>query len=126
MKLFLLALAMIGSPHASSLEDPRCSGNTTEMIECGAASLKKADEKLNASYLAALKRVEATTVAGEPRKNTRKGLIEAQRLWIQYREKDCGAIRDYANGRLGGAFYLNCMADHAEQRTQELDSYFNE
>jgi uncharacterized protein YecT (DUF1311 family) len=134
MKLFLLSLAILGSPaaHAASVPptaaaDPRCSGTDSEMIECAAAALQKADDKLNASYQAALRRIEATTATGEPRRNTRKGLIEAQRLWIQFREKDCGTRRDYEeNSQLGSAFYLGCMAERAEQRANELDSSFDE
>ena len=130
MKLFLLTLAMIGLPSAPAPapepEDPRCSGSNPEMIQCGSAILRKADEKLNASYQAALKRIEATTTAGEPERSARKGLIDAQRLWIQFREKDCGAVRDYTEGWIGSLDYLSCMADHADRRAKELDASFNE
>ncbi len=98
--------------------------NTLEMNECAQQVHQKADKKLNAAYQEALKRVDAGLDDEQQRKATRQGLIEAQRFWVQFRDKDCGAEYDWwRGGTIRGVMYWGCMTNRTEKRTKELEEF---
>jgi uncharacterized protein YecT (DUF1311 family) len=99
---------------------------TVEINKCGQANHQKSDKKLNAAYQAALHHIEGLDDP-QQRKDTKQGLIEAQRLWVQFRDKDCGAIYDlWRDGTIRGAMYWGCMTGHTETRTKDLESFADE
>ena len=124
MKTILLGLMAIAiSPaYAGGLCDKAVT--TIDINQCGQSAHQKADQQLNAAYQAALKGIESGISDSEQRKDTKRGLVEAQRLWIQFRDKDCGAVYDlWRDGTIRGAMYWGCMTSRTEQRTKELQSF---
>ena len=55
--------------------------STLAVVECVQAKTALADQRLNAAYKALQARIEA---------NQRQSLLAAQRLWVQYRDANCG------------------------------------
>jgi len=97
---------------------------TIDINQCGQSEHQIADKKLNAAYQAALKRIQSDLSDTQQRKDTKQGLVEAQRLFVQFRDKDCGAVYDlWRDGTIRGAMYWGCMIGHTEQRTKELESF---
>lgn len=97
---------------------------TSEINQCGQSEHKAADRKLNAAYQAALQRVQSQIEEPEQRKDTRQALVEAQRLWVQFRDKDCGAVYSlWQAGTIRGAMYWGCMTARTQQRVVELESF---
>ena len=51
----------------------------------------------------------------------RRGLVEAQRAWLAFRDADCQArLKLYEAGSIRGAVYLGCLTERTDQRTKEL------
>ena len=118
--LFLLLIAT-SSAHASDL--CKEAYTTIEINQCAEAEYEKADKKLNVAYQGALK-VSESVEDKQQRKDTRQGLIEAQRLWVKFRDKDCGAVYSlWSDGTIRGAMFWGCMHARTEQRTKELESF---
>lgn len=100
---------------------------TPEINQCAQAEHQKSDKALNSAYQAALKRIESGMDDAQQRKETRQKLVEAQRYWVQFRDKDCGAVYDlWQNGTIRGAMYWSCMTARTETRTKELQSFANQ
>ena len=117
--LFLLLIA--SSAQANDL--CKEAYTTIEINQCAEAEYEKADKKLNAAYQVALK-VSGSIEDKQQRTDTRQGLIEAQRLWVKFRDKDCGAVYSlWSDGTIRGAMFWGCMYERTEQRTKELESF---
>jgi uncharacterized protein YecT (DUF1311 family) len=124
MKYFWLFLAVVVPSLAWA--DDKCAGNTYEMAECGISAFHEADRKLNLAYEAALKRIDSDlSDADAGQKNdTKKAFVEAERLWIQLRDKDCEAVNAYARDEgIRPLSFWACMIDHTEHRTKELEAF---
>lgn len=102
---------------------------TADMVECSGILLKEKDAELNTVYKQVLKLCQE-----EDRHNnkigtgysfeSKKKLVEAQKLWIQFRDKDCDSVGDYnGGGSISPVMYLGCLIDRTEQRTKELKGY---
>jgi len=123
MKLpwLLLLIITASSARASDLCDKAYT--TIELNKCGESEYQKADNKLNAAYRAALKISESIEDA-QQRKDTRQALVEAQWIWVKFRDKDCDAVYNlWSSGTIRGVAYWGCMYDRTEQRTKELESF---
>ncbi|HJW31157.1 MAG TPA: lysozyme inhibitor LprI family protein [Saprospiraceae bacterium] len=97
---------------------------TPEVNKCAEIDYRKSDKKLNVAYQDALRRMESWIEEPGQKKDTKQGLVEAQRLWVQFRDKDCGAIYDlWRDGTIRGAMYWGCMTAHTDTRAKELDSF---
>ena len=120
MKLIPIALFVLAfQAQANDLCDKAVT--TPDVNDCGKLEHQRADQKLNAAYKAALERIDEIDDP-QQRKDTRQGLIEAQRLWLQFRDKDCGSVYDFwRDGTIRGAMYWGCMLRRTEQRTKDLD-----
>jgi uncharacterized protein YecT (DUF1311 family) len=66
--------------------------STPAVVECVQAKTNAVDQRLNAAYKALEARIEA---------NQRQSLLSAQRLWVQYRDANCGfyGVQDSRSGR---------------------------
>ena len=84
---------------------------TIEIGECVAAKTKVADQRLNRAY-AALQR------AIDPEQ--RGPLLKAQRLWIQYRDANCG-FYGAQQGTISRIKYPECMRVMTLNRAEELE-----
>src|SRR5690606_4679598 len=67
----------------------RSNGVTADMLDCIAAELATQDARLNAAYRT------LTSQLGPERKQQ---LVATQRLWIQYRDANCGFYADPDGG----------------------------
>ena len=89
---------------------------TSQMTNCFATALKKADFELNGYY----QRIQ-TVVDGD-------GLAElktAQRLWIQFRDANCDAEYElYSGGTAASMVKLACLEATTRHRTEELQTIY--
>lgn len=122
---WLLFVIICATAQADNLcDDP---ATTIEVNQCGQSAHQIAEEKLNTAYQDALHRIQTELADMQQQDDIRQALTEAQRLWVQYREKDCGAIYDL--GRYGttpvirDSLYWSCMIKRTEQRIIELASF---
>jgi uncharacterized protein YecT (DUF1311 family) len=78
---------------------------------------KQADAELNSSYRTILKFLPP---------EVKQSVVNAQRLWLRYRDASCTAERSlYGNGTAAGPAYLACMEAITRQQTAALrDAYW--
>ena len=96
--------------HATCMEE--AGGVTMKMIECIGAEYEAQDARLNGAYQALRN--------GLPTER-RQSLLEAQRLWIDYRDANC---RFYATagGTLARVAANQCMLRETAERADELEA----
>ena len=82
------------------------------MTECSAAQAKAWDQRLNAAYQRLGKQVE-------PSQKT--PLVDAQRLWIRFRNSNCG-FYGAASGSIAHVAAANCVQRMTRQRACELET----
>ncbi|MEL6459025.1 MAG: lysozyme inhibitor LprI family protein [Cyanobacteria bacterium J06621_15] len=88
---------------------------TYEMKVCAGQSYEKADKNLNQVY----RQLKPKLVRSQQNK-----LVNAQRAWIQFRDKSCKFEGDFAEGgTLQPVLEMNCLADVTEQRVKDLQRY---
>lgn len=127
MKTLLSVLLLL--PLSALASDPCDNATSTpEINQCGQIAHQKADRQLNQTYRAAIQRINETLDDAQVRRQTTQSLVAAQRLWVQFRDKDCGAIyRFWSGGTIRGAMYWSCMRERTEARTKELmDAYLEQ
>jgi len=84
--------------------------STPAVVECVQAKTNVADQRLNAAYKALQARIDAAQ---------RQPLLSAQRLWVQYRDANCGFY-----GVLGSIRQVQaaeCIRSMTEDRAYELE-----
>ena len=91
----------------------RSNGVTADMLDCIAAELATQDARLNAAYRT------LTSQLGPERKQQ---LVATQRLWIQYRDANCGFYADPDGGTLATLSSNQCMLDETTRRAAELET----
>ncbi len=88
---------------------------TSEMRVCAGQSYEKADRELNQVYQQLKPKLDASQ---------QKRLINAQRAWIQFRDKSCAFEGAFAEGgTLEPVLKLSCLTDVTEQRVKDLQEY---
>ena len=85
--------------------------STLAIVECVQAKTNVADQQLNATYKALQARIDASQ---------RQPLLAAQRLWVQYRDANCGfyGVQDGSIRQVQGA---ECIRAMTEDRARELE-----
>ena len=120
ISIFTPVSAYAGNP----CDDP-ATATTIEINQCGKSSFQAADKKLNAAYQAALHRIGSELASEQQQIEIRQDLSEAQRLWIQFRDKDCAALYNFANygekAEIRDSLHWSCMIERTEQRTDALN-----
>lgn len=113
--LSALASAAQASGDGYSYEHNQCleasGGVTVAMLECIGSEIKLQDQRLNENYKAGMQALEPAL---------KEQLRAAQRLWIQYRDAECGLRGQLTGGtidRLNGA---SCVLDMTRTRANEL------
>ena len=97
--------------------------STPEIAWCAGEDMKRVDAALKIAFDAALKIASADeSKTGAQRKGWKSDLRDTQRLWLAYREKDCGAVIgwEWFGGTGMGAAGLACKVAKTEARTKEL------
>ena len=86
-------------------------GATFAMIDCINAEEKLWDQRLNRSYQALLKQLTP---------DRQKSLRAAQRLWLQYRDANCGFYFDPDGGQMARLTATECHLRMTADRATEL------
>ena len=85
--------------------------STPDVVECVQAKTNAADQRLNAAYKALQAGIKA---------NQRQPLLAAQRLWVQYRDANCG-FYGVQDGSIRQVQAAKCIRSMTEDRAR--DSY---
>ena len=88
-------------------------GITSAVRNCTSKEIKHQDKRLNSSYKALKKSLS---------KSRQKELLTAQRLWIKYRDANCGFYNDPNGGTMHRLFAQECFMDATRSRADELKS----
>lgn len=100
-----MALPLSGLAEMYGAEYQKCNGGTTvAIVDCIAARTKAWDKRLNTAYKDLSQRVDA---------GQREPLKAAQRLWIQYRDANCGfyGAAEGSIRQVNAAEYLRSMTE---------------
>ena len=92
----------------------RFSNSTNDMVRCIAGETQRQDKRLNAAYQAALQ-------VQTPERQ--KQLQAAQRLWVQFRDANCGFYLDPQGGTLARLSANDCVMTSTAQRARELEGF---
>lgn len=88
---------------------------TLEMRVCAGQSYEKADKKLNQVY---------RQLKPKLNRSQQKKLVDAQRAWIQFRDKSCAFEGAFAEGgTLEPVLKTSCLTNVTEQRVKDLEGY---
>lgn len=117
MRIFILSLVLLAPATCLAEmygpEYQQCNQNTTlSIVECVDKQTQKWDQRLNASYQALMQRSYA---------EQKEPLKAAQRLWIKYRDANCG----FYGAREGTIRYIEaaeCLRVMTKLRTCEMDA----
>ncbi|WP_299233016.1 lysozyme inhibitor LprI family protein [uncultured Halomonas sp.] len=90
-------------------------GVTVNMMNCIGEEIKTQDARLNGAY-----QKLRNNISGERRQE----LLDAQRLWIQYRDANCQFYAT-AGGTLAMVASNECVLRETAQRAQELENLAN-
>ena len=93
----------------------RFSSSTADMVGCMTAEAKRQDKRLNVAYQAALQQQQSP--------ERKKQLQEVQRLWVQYRDANCGFYLDPQGGTLARLAGNDCVMTSTAQRAKELEGF---
>jgi uncharacterized protein YecT (DUF1311 family) len=85
--------------------------STLAVVECVQAKTNAADQRLNAAYKALQARIDAAQ---------RQPLLSAQRLWVQYRDANCG-FYGTQDGSIRQMQAAECLRSMTEDRARELE-----
>ncbi|NWA86781.1 lysozyme inhibitor LprI family protein [Pseudomonas sp. D2002] len=111
-----MLLALCGSASAAenaALKKCMDSANTTvDMVNCNAKEAKVQDERLNKAYKTALAAQEG---------DRKEKLQDVQRLWIKYRDANCGFAGSATGGTIDQVNGSGCLLDMTQTRAQELE-----
>jgi len=89
----------------------RSGGVTVEMLNCISEELETQDAMLNSAYK------KLGTQLSPARKQQ---LTSAQRLWLQYRDANCGFYADPDGGTLATVISNECFLRETAERAEEL------
>jgi uncharacterized protein YecT (DUF1311 family) len=89
-------------------------GIASAMLDCIAAETKIQDARLNNAY---------KQLMGSLRSDRKKKLLAAQRLWIQYRDANCGFYADPEGGTSATVSSNDCFLRATASRAQELQNF---
>jgi uncharacterized protein YecT (DUF1311 family) len=119
LTLFLLAFNL------ARAQDPCVTQrNTLEMNQCATQTLKKADAELNAVYRKVILKFSTPDEPGIPYSEFKKQIVDAQRAWITFRDKDCNAVLAINSpGTISFVIQAGCLQSRTEHRTTELSEY---
>ncbi len=113
LSFLIVAATPCRAQHMNEPDSP-CAGVavTSDLVSCLSTAKDASDAKLNSVYQSIRKRLE-----GEDSSR----LVEAQRIWIKYRDANCSAERAlYEGGTAKYPAFLACVEAMTRTRTKEL------
>ena len=123
----------LAAAHAQSLdrsaEGIDCANVTSTMESdlCASDRATEADTVLNTAYKQARRQLQQQAADGSCTHcaAAEQQLIEAQRAWIQLRDKDCDAVYAFhADGTSRNGAKMHCLTTHAQDRTRQLRDFY--
>jgi uncharacterized protein YecT (DUF1311 family) len=87
--------------------------STQDMVECMDSEYKIQDARLNNAYKLLQQNLSA---------DRKKQLLEAQRLWIKFRDANCGFYYDPDGGSMARLSANDCMMISTANRAKELEN----
>jgi uncharacterized protein YecT (DUF1311 family) len=87
-------------------------GVTVEMLDCMAAETAAQDSKLNQAY---------GKLGAQLTPARKRQLVAAQRLWVQYRDANCGFYADPDGGTAASLAASGCVMRETAGRASELE-----
>ncbi len=100
------------SPSYSKCMD-ESGGVTAAMLDCIAKETKVQDAKLNKAYKNAMKALTS---------KEQTQLKEVQRIWIKYRDANCGFYNGLTGGTIDAINASSCFLNMIAERGEELES----
>jgi uncharacterized protein YecT (DUF1311 family) len=108
----ILSLSMVLPSVAAEYERCYNAGNTIEINDCLSDEFGKIDQQLNQTYQKTIKGLTA---------DSKKALTEAQRAWIQFRDKECLAVYEFWKaGTIRTTKAMVCRIEKTRRRISEL------
>ena len=89
-------------------------GVTMDMIECIGSETQRQDVRLNKAYKA---------VMANQTPERKKQLQETQRIWIKFRDANCGFYYDPDGGSMARVSANDCMMTTTANRAKELETF---
>lgn len=123
----------LAAAHAQNLdraaEGIDCANATSTMESdlCASDRAVEADAVLNTTYKQARRQLQQQAADGSCTHcdAAEQQLIEAQRAWIQLRDKDCDAVYAFhADGTSRNGAKMRCLTTHAQDRTRQLRDFY--
>lgn len=110
--LIFSILSILPAAANAAHDSEYCNQNQMQGNECAIERADAADKELNRLYKEILSRQDD---------EQKKQLLEAQRAWVAYKEKECKWEADqYKGGSISPMMYSACL----ERLTNERNSYF--
>ena len=119
MKHFILFLLFALSFNARQAL-ASCEGSPDIVVAC--EELEAAEAKLNLAYRNLLAKLDNPPAEmAEHHKQTKRSVILAQRAWLRFRDLDCSAVSDIADGTSRAPLSISCAAEHSLLRAKQLE-----
>ena len=111
--LFLALCTTASAADNAALKKCMDTANTTaDMVNCNVKESKVQDARLNRAYKTALAAQEGAR---------KQQLQDVQRLWIKYRDANCGFAGSATGGTIDQVNGSGCVLDMTQTRAQELE-----
>ena len=118
----LCAVALMANASAKDA----CSNaiTTPEINDCARQDLDRSEKRLNEMYKKVMVSLNQPDDESTKYSEVKKALVESQRAWVTFRQRDCDAqFQLNAGGTIRTVIYLGCMTTHADERTKSLKEY---
>jgi uncharacterized protein YecT (DUF1311 family) len=100
-------------------------GGTPEIEYCANREFKKVDQQLNATYNKVITQLRTDHSTNPSIQSALPELIKAQRIWVTFRDAECGAhYTYYIDGTIRGLMFISCKTQLTEQREKDLRSFY--
>lgn len=117
---FAASALLLGVCGTASAEDSpalkKCldgANTTAAMVACNTTEAKIQDARLNKAYQAAIKIQQG---------KQKDQLQDVQRLWIKYRDANCGFMGSATGGSIDQVNGISCVLSMTQTRADELES----
>ncbi len=130
MAVMCLPLAAAHAQHLERAAEGIDCAHVTSTMEsdlCASDRAAEADAVLNTTYKLARNQLQQQAANGSCTHcgAAEQQLIEAQRAWIQLRDKDCDAVYAFnADGTSRNGAKMHCLTTHAQDRTRQLRDFY--
>lgn len=90
----------------------RAEGETSALVDCSSEELAKQDARLNKAYKTAMGVLSA---------ENKQKLLDAQRLWVKFRDADCGVYYSLSGGTMDMLNGSGCELAMTKERAESLE-----